>query len=183
MALADFLVSEARILERGADAAKKEVREQIPADRVKDASAVARELRWRLKLAEGSASDEEGVKKGDKTNGHVNGVKRRRVDGEGLEGGTFRFRNFKPRSWDRIEETVEDLKTETGRVISPGTGDSWVDTWINPDNPAEDAMDGGQSAEVVRQRTMVVKVRKTPKGLERQKIERIVEQWSWHAGE
>lgn len=183
MALADFLVSEARILEQGIDTAKKEVKEQIPSDRVKDAPAMARELRWRLRLAAGSASDEEGPKKADRTNGHINGVKRRRVDSEGVEEGSLRFRNFKPRPWDRIEDRVEDLGTEIKQVISPGTGDAWVDTWINPDNPAGDVMEGSQQAEVVRQRTMVVKVRRTPKGLERQRIERTVEQWSWHSVE
>ncbi|KAF9452791.1 jumonji superfamily protein [Macrolepiota fuliginosa MF-IS2] len=182
-ALAEFLVSEVRVLEHGADAAKKEVKEQIPTDRVKDAPAVARELRWRLRLVAGSASDDEGSKKAERTNGHTNGIKRRRVESEGLEDGTLRFRNFKPRVWDRIEEKVEDLGTESKQATQPGTGDGWADTWIDPDDRAMNVTEGDQDAQVVHQRTVIVKVRKTAKGLERQRIERTVEQWLWHGGE
>lgn len=183
MALADFLVSEARILEHGGDAVKKEAREQIPSDRVKDAPAVARELRWRLRLVSGSASDDESFKRPEKTNGHVNGVKRRRIESEGLDEGSLRFRNFKPRLWDRIEEKVEDLGTESKQAARPGAEDGWSDSWIDTDDHLMSSVAERQEAQVGRQRTVVVKVRRTAKGLERQRIERTVEQWSWADGE
>ena len=44
-ALADFLVSEARTMERGSDSAKRQAKEDVPGDRIKDAPALARELR------------------------------------------------------------------------------------------------------------------------------------------
>lgn len=162
-------------MEHGADGAKKEAREQIPSDRVKDASAVAREFRWRVRLAGGAASDDEGPRKMEKTNGHVNGVKRRRVESEGVEEG--RFRNFKPREWDRVEEKVEDLGTETMQVARPGVGEGWSDRWME-----EDKITGSTeetTAEKSRQRTVVVKIRKSGRCVERQRIERTVEQWKW----
>ena len=48
-------------MERGNDHAKREAREQVPNDRVKDAPALARELRWRVRLARGESSDDEEV--------------------------------------------------------------------------------------------------------------------------
>ncbi|KAJ3565100.1 hypothetical protein NP233_g7859 [Leucocoprinus birnbaumii] len=177
MALADFLVSEARILEHGPDAAKKEVKEQIPTDRVKDAPALAREFRWRLRLAAGAASDDEGPKKMEKTNGHVNGVKRRRVEEDGVQ----RFRNFKPRLWDREATKEEELGTESVRAARPGVGDGWSEPWMDGDDKMMGSPEDPE-AQISRQRTVVVKVRKTLGGLERQRIERTVEQWEW-AGE
>ena len=58
-ALACFLVSEVRSIERGTEITKREAKEQVPSDRVKDPSAVARELRWRTRLALGFESDGE----------------------------------------------------------------------------------------------------------------------------
>src|ERR1700730_14607994 len=46
--LADFLVSEVRTMERGLESVRRDVRDQVPNDKVKDAPAVARELRWRV---------------------------------------------------------------------------------------------------------------------------------------
>ncbi|KXN90450.1 JmjC domain-containing histone demethylation protein 1 [Leucoagaricus sp. SymC.cos] len=178
IALTGFLVSEARILEHGTETAKKEVKDQVPSDRVKDAPAVARELRWRLRLAAGAASDEEGSKKTEKTNDHINGVKRRRVDSEGLDEDTQRFRNFKPRVWDKTEEKTEDLGTERVQMARPGVGDGWSEPWMDGDNKLMGSTEG-EEAEISRQRTLMVKVRRTGKGLERQRIERTVEQWSW----
>ena len=57
--LAEFLVSEARTMERGTDQTKKEAKDQVPGDRIKDAGAMARELRWRVRLAGGYESDDD----------------------------------------------------------------------------------------------------------------------------
>jgi len=175
VALAEFLVSESRILERGPDAAKKEVREQIPVERVKDGPACAREVRWRLRLATGAASDDEDVKKVEKANGHVNGVKRRKVESEGSE---ERFRNFKPRIWDREQTKEENLGMETVQVAHPGAGEAWSDAWVDGEDQTMGSVEDPE-AHVSRQRTVVVKVRKTEQGLERQRIQRTVEQWQW----
>ncbi|XP_006458328.1 hypothetical protein AGABI2DRAFT_183418 [Agaricus bisporus var. bisporus H97] len=171
-ALADFLVSEARVLEHGGETAKKEAREQIPTDRVKDGPAVARELRWRLRLASGSASDDDSTRR---ANGHVNGVKRRRVEEEGSEEGLMRFRNFKPRVWDRIEERVEEAVSECRVGVRPGGEEGWSDVWVGTEGTTAE----GEEAQVSTQKTVVVKVRRVGGGVERQRIERSVEKWTW----
>ncbi|KAF8892678.1 hypothetical protein BD779DRAFT_1510319 [Infundibulicybe gibba] len=173
--LADFLVSEVRMLERGTDQAKKEAKEQIPLDRVKDAAAVARELRWRLKLAAGYSSDDEGA--GLKVNGSINGHKRKRAISESSSAGTGEFqmfRNFKPRVWDNTEKAAssENLVLKGRR---PGPDDAWQQEWVG-------WMDGnevGNEADVKRRKETVVRVQKTAKGLIRQRIERVVEDWVW----
>jgi len=175
VALAEFLVSESRILEHGPEVAKKEVREQIPVERVKDGPACAREVRWRLRLAAGAASDDEGLKKVEKANGHVNGVKRRKVESEGVE---ERFRNFKPRIWDREQTKEENLGMETVQAAHPGAGEAWSDAWVDGEDQTMGSVEDPE-AQVSRQRTVVVKVKKTEQGLERQRIERTVEQWQW----
>ena len=81
--LAEFLVAEARVMEKGTDHAKREAKEQVPGDRVKDAPAMARELRWRVRLAGGYESDDDArVRKGQKkAAGHkeeVNGAGKKR---------------------------------------------------------------------------------------------------------
>ncbi|EEB97929.1 hypothetical protein MPER_02654 [Moniliophthora perniciosa FA553] len=111
-ALADFLVSEARILERGSEHHKKEIKEQVPYDRVKDAPAVARELRWRVRHALGSTSDDESNSRDRNGNGNSTGVarngKRKRARSDSASETpplTLRFKNFKPETWDNILET------------------------------------------------------------------------------
>lgn len=102
-------------------------------------------------------------------------MKRRRVEEDGYEEGTMRFRNFKPRVWDRIEERVEETVTEPRAGVRPGGDEGWSDVWVGTD----EEMEGGEEAQVGRQRTVVVKVRKSGLGLERQRIERIAEKWTW----
>ena len=72
VALADFLVSEARLIERGSDPLRKEAKEQVPGDKIKDPAALARELRWRVRLAAGLASDTESANK-SKASTPING--------------------------------------------------------------------------------------------------------------
>ncbi|KAJ7070349.1 jumonji superfamily protein [Mycena belliarum] len=172
LALADFLVSEVRILERGSDQAKKEVKEQIPADRVKDPAAVARELRWRVRLAAGNASDDEGS--AVKTNG--TGVKRKRA----LEDDHRpRFKNFRPRQWDN---TVENAEVGASRVVKahrPAEDDgTWKERWVEWTDGVADQ--DGAEAEVKSRTETLVRVRRTGDGLERQRVERVIESWVWH---
>ncbi|KAJ6547217.1 JmjC domain-containing histone demethylation protein 1 [Mycena capillaripes] len=170
-ALADFLVSEARILERGSDQAKKEVKEQIPADRVKDAAAVARELRWRVRLAAGNASDDEGTTV--KANGA--GVKRKRAADDDERP---RFKNFKPRRWDNVVETSDEGETRVVKANKPSEDDEvWKERWVEW---STDTGDGDAADAQVKSRTeTIVRIRRTGEGLERQRVERVVESWEW----
>lgn len=172
LALAEFLVSEVRILERGSEQAKKEVKDQIPADRVKDPPAVARELRWRLRLAAGNASDDEGSS-AVKTNGL--GLKRKRT-AEDEE--RPRFKNFKPRRWDNVVESSEEGEARVFKAAKPSEDDdTWKERWVAWTNAATDG-DGGEVE--VRSRTeTIVRIRRTEEGLERQRVERVVESWAW----
>ncbi len=81
-ALANFLVGEARLMERsagrgaGAEAAKKEAREQVPGEKVRDASALARgaamagklssqRRKWGTREAVGGLIATGGISKGE----------------------------------------------------------------------------------------------------------------------
>ena len=160
--LANFLVSESRIIERGSEAAKKESRENVPGEKVKDAPALARELRWRVKHALGYASDTEG----DHTH-------------DGRCGGTNRtpvamFKNFIPKKWDRVVDEDAGEEVTTVRVPRPDSLDEWITTWTNGQQD-----DGAGEAEVLKRRKVLFRVRKTESGIERQRIERTIEDWSF----
>ncbi|KAJ6606638.1 jumonji superfamily protein [Mycena vulgaris] len=171
LALAEFLVSEVRILERGSEQAKKEVKEQIPADRVKDAAAVARELRWRARLAAGNASDDEGGTV--KSNGL--GVKRKR---SAEDDERPRFKNFKPRQWDNMIEKSEEGEARVVKASKPSGDDgAWKERWVEWTNGAVD--DDGAEVQVKSRTETFVRVRRTVEGLERQRVERVVESWEW----
>jgi F-box/leucine-rich repeat protein 10/11 len=173
LALAEFLVSEARILERGGEQAKREVKDQIPSERIKDASAMARELRWRLKSAAGYSSDDDrpqGIRRG------VNGNKRKHVELGSSELG--HFKNYMPKSWDRVVEEMADDETVRMRVKAPGNDEDWKEQW---GVWSKDEDGDGEEAEVRRQRGTVLKVRRTARGVERQRIERVVEEWLWES--
>ena len=168
LTLAEFLVGEARILESGSDQAKKETKEQVPVDRVKDAPAVARELRWRVKQALGYSSDDEGSGSGRRPGA---GSKRRRIEDE--EEPSV-FRNFKPRPWDAIVSKTEDAQTSDVKMppVEPGD-DDWTQRWTG------DEIGGETDGKVSRRRELVTKVRRTGREkIERQRIERTVEEWT-----
>ncbi|KAG6901498.1 hypothetical protein C0995_011093 [Termitomyces sp. Mi166 len=171
--LADFLVSEVRMLERGNEAAKKEAREQIPADRVKDAAAMARELRWRLRLAGGNTSEDEGSQNSGKTK--ANGSKRKRPTSlSPLDDSGEPFRNFRPKLWDKVVETSAEPETRSEKRRRP-ENENWAEGWGRFDGEEV----GEDMGEVRIQRHSIVKVRRTATGLERHRIERVVEEWKW----
>ena len=180
--LASFLVSEVRAIEKGTEQAKKEAKDQMPVERVKDAPALARELRWRVRLAAGCGSDDEGLmKKGAQPlNGHINnglGHKRKRDHLDVSYGNATRFRNFKPKTWDSVTNVTSESDRRVVKVSRP-KGDQWTAQWANW---IEDPLgDGDDEADVDRRREVIVKVRKTDKGVERQRVERVVEEWSWN---
>ncbi|EDR11031.1 jumonji superfamily protein [Laccaria bicolor S238N-H82] len=172
-ALADFLVSEARALEQGSEQVKKEVKDQIPVDRVKDGPAMARELRWRARLAAGSSSDDESSK--DVTNIFPsNGAKRKRGQSEDFTT-EAPFKNFKPKVWDALSKTSEEGERRKTTGPKPTEGEEWTERWLGDVDEGQD----GEEASVQSRRDVVVKVRRTGKGLERQRIERVVEDWEW----
>lgn len=181
-------------MEKDADSAKREAKDQVPGDRVKDAPATARELRWRVRMASGYSSDDDVKSRRRTLNGHTHGSsasingshrKRKRTEEEPeVEIAHPTFLNFKPRTWDVIKSqpTVSDTRTVKARRPdeSAGWGEAWSQ-WKDVDGEAPD--DGSGEASVQRKRDVVVKVRRTAKGLERQKVERILEDWTWGEGE
>lgn len=176
VALSEFLVSEARILESGSEQAKKEAKEHIPSDRIKDAPAFARELRWRARHALGYQSDDEGSSSRNKSTTIVAGTKRRRVDDpEELP----HFRNFKPKVWDAITTTVAEESQRVTKALRPteGSSNEWTLGYAVDD--VAPSMEDGEEANVSSRREVVVKVRRSAKGVERQRIERTVEEWRW----
>jgi len=182
-ALADFLVSECRILERGPDIAKKEAKEQVPSDRVKDPSGMAREFRWRVQHALNGPSEDEASDSGGSVvrNG---GRKRKRTRSESVSepSAPAKFKNFKPKPWDAIRETAAKPDTRTLRVQKPDMdSDEWKERWLleweDPETK-DDAIVEPQ-AEVKLHEVVMTKLRKTAKGLERERIQRVVEEWQW----
>jgi hypothetical protein len=181
-ALAKYLVSEVRIMERGTEQAKKDAKEQVPTDRVKDPAAVARELRWRAKLAGGYASDDDApshVPRDGKAvpNGCLgNGINNKRKRTPSEEVGSKR--NFRPKLWDATVEHPIQRDAWVLKVKKPENGPDWKDMWTDWEAERSQEIDG-EKVDVTRQKISVVKIRRTSNGLERHRIERVVEQWSW----
>lgn len=209
---------EVHAIERGDEHRKKDAREHVPGDRVRDAPALARELRWRLHMARNGSSDSEHEVDAEEGSESVedrersNGVKRKR----GLNGSVVkvkaeqehedeeeeepapRFRNFVPKRWDVSRATAllqgQNHRTPPGPrpqvdgaqngVASTEWAGPWID-WTEDDGFAgkSEKMDvdsvSKDTASVERKRDVLVRVRKTAKGLERQRIERTVEVWEW----
>lgn len=162
LSLADFLVSESRIIERGSEAAKKESKENVPGEKVKDAPAMARELRWRVKHALGYTSDTEG----DHTHNDQ--------CGEVIQTPLAVFKNFVPKKWDRVVDEDAGEEVTKVRALRPDSLDGWVTTWTDGWQG-----DGAGEAEVLKRRKVLFRVRRTESGIERQRIERTIEDWSW----
>ena len=177
-ALSEFLVSEARAMERSPESVKRDIRDQVPGDKVKDAPAVARELRWRVRLAGGYASDGDHSDRAREPTPKDVGRKRKR-DSEpppthlGIPTDSI-FRNFRPKTWDTVEEEHEESTRHlTVRNIGPLVES--LSEWKNePPNAPE-----GHEVEVGRKRQVIMKTRKTDRGFERQRIERVMERWTW----
>lgn len=173
LALSEFLVSEARALETGSDQAKKEAKEQIPSDRVKDGPAMARELRWRVKLASGYTSDDEDTGGSRKGKTLVAGSKRKAQDAREE---VSHFRNFKPKIWDAESVVKQHESSRMGKRPKP-EGIDWAKAWLDAEPDVADA----QSVDIpvkVRGET-IVRVRRTATGTERQRISREVEEWAF----
>lgn len=183
--LSEFLVSEARLIEGSAapsttsDSTRKEARDMVPVDKVHDAPALARELRWRLKAVLDGGSGEETAKPKLMGNGappprskhstptasSANGSKKRKREvREGSEGSTQSigmFRNFTPRPWDTVSRTDGEL-SRAARVKLP---QEW--------GVGSDGRDGDLETRTDR----MVKVRRTDGVVEREVITRVKEVW------
>ncbi|KAF8436936.1 Clavaminate synthase-like protein [Boletus edulis BED1] len=189
-ALCSYLVSEVRAMERGSEAAKRDAKEHVPTDRIKDAPALARELRWRVRLAAGTTSDDEGNERPLKkalTNGSASvngGVKRKRspMEMQGPETetslGRVQFRNFQPKGWDVVEDLPKEEETTTVQAVYPEEVVGLQQRWVKWDDGTS-GEDGGRQALVERKREITVRARKIDGGLERQRIERVFERWEW----
>lgn len=157
-------------MEKGSEATRKEAKDQVPGDRVKDPQAVARELRWRVRLAAGHASD------GEEDSKPSNGVKRKFEP----ETTPVLFKNFQPRKWDQIIDRPFEEEKKKVTAKQPESLDSWTEAWVDKTENEMD-LDGDRvEAEVSRRRTIIVKARRTDTGIERQRIERVVEHWTWN---
>ncbi|KZT54583.1 Clavaminate synthase-like protein [Calocera cornea HHB12733] len=184
--LADFLVSEARLIESGVDTPqRREAKDSIPTEKVKDALALARELQWRVREALGTEEEEERPTKRRKVSTTYSKGKQKRViedtDDEDAEPGNHRrpqFKNWAPKKWDVRTERELDERRE---VVAADDAGDWV--------LQEGALDklgakGEEGVEHVTTGTEWVRIRRF-KGedgkerVERVKITRVVENWAW----
>jgi len=186
-ALCKYLICEVRTMEKGSDHGKRDSREHVPAERVKDPAALARELRWRVRLAAGCSSDDEDVGHGwqkKRTNGAepvANGMKRKRSSSEEeVESQPPVFLNFQPKSWDMVHTLPREEDSRDVDTRPPEDGIESLEAWVKMvDEPFMTGEDGKGGGRVKRERHLTVKVRKIEGGLERQRIERTVEKWQW----
>lgn len=178
-ALAGFLVSQVRTIERGADQAKKDAKEQIPTERVKDPAALARELRWRVRLAAGYESDYDGDTRTEAkvADSHYVGNKRKRSQLDIVNDRTFVFKNFKPKIWEIVSEEAVEHHNRIMKARKP-EGDLRKGQWMDWNDDSIEA-DDGDDVDVIRREDVTIKVRRTVSGLERQRVERVIEEWTW----
>ena len=171
-------------MERGAvEQARRAAKEEVPGDRIKDAPALARELRWRVRLANGYASDDDArVRRKQPANGSTNGTKKRKRGEEEKEAVEENpnptFMHFRPRRWDAVVAHPAEKERKTVKAEKPAAEEgAWTDAWTAVDavTLAEDA----EEVMVESRREVVIKVRRTAKGLERQRVERVLEEWTW----
>lgn len=169
-ALARFLIKESRIIERSSssEAARKDSKEQVPGT-IKDPTALARELRWRVRLAAGNDTDDElespfslkdkaSTSAATSTNGKrssatplapatvvMSSMKRKR--GEVDERATAsahgpRFKGFIPRQWDQMDlRNIEDGRVDLVEISDLPTKEDGLD-WFH--RAAETSESGDQ---------------------------------------
>jgi len=170
--------------------ARKESKDAVPADKVKDAPALARELRWRIRNALNVTSGDEGSSKRAKSwqvsSNSTNGVKRKREEDDSTEFGETEhgrpiFRNWRRGGWDKEEFLPKRLETVTARRKRPYDD---LQAWMNDATVDSDDLDT-EEAIVDISTEVIIKVRKVRQGnskediLERQRVERRVEVYRW----
>jgi len=150
LSLSQFLVSEVRTTEKKGST-NRESREAIPGDKIKDAPALARELRWRVRIALGGESGDEHrsrQKPAAVTNGANNKRKRPLPEDEEVNGGAEaqRFRHFKPRTWDaerRLPTSHGVLERQVGKDVPESF---WLDWTEAPDESDSAPFEGVTAA-------------------------------------
>lgn len=198
-ALADFLVSEARLIESrpsslsAFEVMRKEAKDAIPADKVKDGPGLARELRWRVRNALGLTSDDETMSKKSKpysVTAPARRIKRKResvdlADHSEREEATHThlFRNWAPLGWDKEtcfpRQTRSEIRQLQGAIFKEN--DTGLEDW-NVDITDGNEMPNGTAKDEVSVETtldVIVKVRQMQSGtediIERQRVERKLE--------
>lgn len=178
-------------MERGTEGARKEARERVPTERVKDAAALARELRWRIRLAVHGMSEDEGdLQDGQRRRNRVdavvhsaNGAKRKHDDREFIVNAderTSAVKNLAPKVWDKLDVKTFDETRLRKKARRPSKDlIDWTGAWMDWEN--ENVGSFGDECEVERKGERVARVRRTPWGIERQRLERTVEVWRWPA--
>lgn len=191
-ALARFLIKESRIMERSSssETARKDSKEQVPAT-IKDPTALAREFRWRVRLAAGHDSDDEletPFSQKDKTTGlaatPANGkrssttplaptattsLKRKRGGGEErttIPAHEPRFKGFIPRQWDKLERrNLENGQVEDVEISTLPTkedGAEWFEKAIEkPSASDNDHAMNGESSQSASRRIKAQRSRNT----------------------
>lgn len=115
-------------MERGSEVAKKEAKDNVPTDRVKDPSLLARELRWRVRSAAGVDSDAELGGDGDeivavkREPGTARQPGRKRKD----EHSTALFKNWQPPEWNTVDHIPANESHDTIKVEDIGEGGDWM---------------------------------------------------------
>lgn len=169
--------------QRCPETVKRDVRDQVPSEKVKDAPALARELRWRVRLAGGYTSDGDHF---DRARGQEEPTpkdvgRKRKQDSEFPPAdpailSDSMFRNFRPKIWETVEEQHEESTRHlTMQNIGPLVES--LSEW--KDEPLDASAVEGREVEAGRKRQVILKTRKTVRGFERQRIERVLERWSW----
>jgi len=209
-ALATFLINEARIMERktSTETARKDSKDQIP-NNIRDPGALAREFRWRVRLASDLESSDEhdapslrgshpanGIngygKRTSVTPGAVAGVKRKRGGGISQPSSSERgpqFYGYEPRPWDISEvRKIQPQKTLQVPMARPEEKDGipWVESNVvsDPSSSSSSAAATCSRADHTSAVDEVVKIRKTTRDgvvtiLERQTIRRVYESWEF----
>lgn len=172
-------MAEARAIERSGDGKRKEAKDRVPSDKVKEPSAISRELRWRVRLALGFLSDDEGdgVAERFRITGRTSGKRKRVSENSDGDANNNPFRHFRPRAWDKVLESPVVEEKCVMQAKRPGD-EGWMERW-DDGPPTEEGEAAGEAATVSRQQSRLVKVRRMADGVERQRVEVVSERWTW----
>jgi hypothetical protein len=186
-ALANFLVSEVRLVEKSGEGNRREAREMVPLDKVKDPAALARELRWRVRMAMGAGSGDEGRSKPRLNAVAANGVvkRKREVTDVGAKSEEeVHTKNYQPKGWDmerRVPGGLSFLRRKAAKPQEDKAEEGWME-W-DSNGMGQVAQQGEDEAEVEVKRDVTVRARRYVKDgmlyLERHRAERVLEIWRW----
>jgi hypothetical protein len=121
--------------------------------------------------------DSKGTLNGNVTNGEIGKRKFAQLEGgEPIVQGNKR--NFKPRLWDAVAERPIEPERRVLKARKPDGQDGWKTSWVEWGDGVAEPIEGEDVA-VTQRRNLIIKVRRTLNGLERQRVERVVEEWIW----